>query len=85
MVEGNIVVQTGRVMKNLAAILDASGSSLDLVVKTTVYLADLNDFTAVNEAYGGFFSNEPPARATVQVSKLPKGAGVEIDAIAVRR
>jgi len=85
LVQGDIVAQTDRVMKNLAAILQASGASLDSVVKTTVYLASLDDFGAVNETYGKYFKSDPPARATVQVARLPKGAGVEIDAIALRR
>ena len=84
LVEGDIAAQTDRVMKNLSAILEAAGSSLDKVVKTTVYLADLNDFTVMNETYGKYFKADPPARATVQVAKLPKGAAVEIDAIAVK-
>ena len=85
LVEGDIAAQTRRVMKNLGAILEAAGSSLDQVVKTTVYLVDLNDFTSVNEAYGAYFKADPPARATVQVARLPKGAGVEIDAVALVR
>jgi len=84
LVEGDIVAQTDRVMRNLAAILEAAGSSLPNVLKTTVYLANLDDFQAVNETYGRHFQSDPPARATVQVARLPKGAGVEIDAIALR-
>jgi 2-iminobutanoate/2-iminopropanoate deaminase len=84
LIEGDIAAQTDRVMKNLSAILEAAGSSLDKVVKTTVYLADLDDFTVMNETYGRYFKADPPARATVQVAKLPKGAAVEIDAIAVK-
>ncbi|HZI94479.1 MAG TPA: RidA family protein [Patescibacteria group bacterium] len=83
-VDGDIAAQTDRVMKNLAAILEAAGSSLDKVVKTTVYLADLGDFEVMNKTYGKYFTGDPPARATVQVAKLPKGAALEIDAIAVR-
>ena len=84
LIDGDIAAQTDRVMKNLAAILEAAGSSLDKVVKTTVYLADLGDFDVMNTTYGKYFTADPPARATVQVAKLPKGAALEIDAIAVR-
>ncbi|HEY3176661.1 MAG TPA: RidA family protein [Candidatus Polarisedimenticolia bacterium] len=84
MIEGSVTAQTDRVMSNLKAILEAAGSSLDRVVKTTVYLADLNDFEEVNRAYGSYFTSDPPARATVQVARLPKGAVLEIDAIAIR-
>ncbi len=70
-------------MKNLQAVLEAAGASLDAVVKTTIYLADLQDFAHVNEVYGRFFTGAPPARATIQVAGLPRGAQVEIDAIAV--
>ena len=82
MVEGGIKVQTERVLQNLEAVLTAGGASLRSVVKTTVYLVDLADFPAMNGVYGTFFPEEPPARATVQVAKLPAGALVEIDAIA---
>ena len=81
-VEGGIEAQTERVLRNLEAVLAAGGASLARVVKTTVYLADLADFPRMNEVYGRFFSNQPPARATVQVAKLPAGALLEIDAIA---
>lgn len=84
-VEGGIEAQTERVLRNIQAILEAGGSSMDKVVKTTVFLADLSEFEAMNKVYGRFFEGgEPPARATVQVSRLPKGAGVEIDAIALK-
>ena len=83
LVKGDITAQTERVMRNLSAILEAAGSSLDQVVKTTVYLADLDDFGAMNEVYARFMGNHRPARATVQVARLPGNAGVEIDAIAV--
>jgi 2-iminobutanoate/2-iminopropanoate deaminase len=76
--------QTVQALENLAAILDAADSSLDRVVKTTVYLADMGDFPAVNEAYGKFFTEGFPARATVQVAKLPLGGLVMIDAISIR-
>jgi len=82
MVEGGIEAQTERVLRNLEAVLAAGGSSLSKVVKTTVYLADLGDFPAMNAVYGKFFPSLPPARATVQAAKLPAGAKVEIDAIA---
>lgn len=83
LVGGDIRGQTERVLKNLEAILEAAGSSLAAVVKTTVFLADLNDFAAMNEVYARFFPQPPPARATVQVARLPKEAKVEIDLIAV--
>lgn len=82
MVEGGIKVQTDRVLKNLEAVLTSGGASLRSVVKTTVYLVDLADFPAMNGVYGTFFPENPPARATVQVAKLPAGALVEIDGIA---
>ena len=82
MVEGGIKVQTERVLQNLEAVLTSGGASLRSVVKTTVYLADLADFPAMNGVYGTFFPAPPPARATVQVAKLPAGALVEIDAVA---
>ena len=74
--------QTERVLKNLAAVLEAAGSSLGQVVKTTVFLRDLNDFAKVNEVYARFFSEQPPARATVQVARLPRDVSVEIEVIA---
>ena len=83
MVEGSIAQQTERVIENLKGILEASGSSLPHVVKTTVFLKDLNDFAAMNEVYGRYFSSHPPARATVEVSALPKGARIEIELIAL--
>jgi len=82
MVGGGIEGQTERVLRNLAAVLESGGSSLRAVVKTTVFLVDLADFPAMNAVYGRFFPEEPPARATVQVVKLPAGALVEIDAVA---
>jgi 2-iminobutanoate/2-iminopropanoate deaminase len=82
MVDGGIEAQTERVLRNLEAVLEAGGASLAKVVKTTVYLADLGDFPAMNAVYGKFFREHPPARATVQAAKLPAGARVEIDAIA---
>ena len=82
MVDGDIAAQTHRVFANLKAILDAAGASFDHVVRTTVYLADMNDFATVNEIYGTYFSSPAPARATVQAARLPKDARVEIDLIA---
>lgn len=82
-VEGGIREQTERVMNNLSAVLQAAGSSLDRVVKTTVFLADLGDFADMNETYGRFFGEAPPARSTVQVSRLPRDVRVEIDVIAL--
>jgi 2-iminobutanoate/2-iminopropanoate deaminase len=84
-VEGGIANQTERVLKNLAAVLDAAGSDLELVVKTTVYLADMGEFTQMNEIYGRFFAVVPPARSTVEVSRLPKDVRVEIDVIALEK
>lgn len=82
-VPGDIRAQTERVLKNLEAVLAAAGSSMDAVVKTTVYLTDLGDFAAMNEVYARFFPQAPPARATVEVRRLPKDVKVEIDLIAV--
>lgn len=84
-VAGGIAEQTEQVLKNLAALLEASGSSLDQVLKTTVFLADMEEFAAMNEIYGRFFTEEPPARATVQASRLPRDARIEIEAIALAR
>ncbi len=83
MAAGGIAEQTERVLLNLKGVLEAAGGGLDNVVKTTVYLADMAQFVAMNEVYARFFTDEPPARATVQVAALPKNALVEIDAIAV--
>lgn len=84
-VEGDIAVQTGRVLDSLAAVLSAAGSDLAHVVKTSVFLADLNDFTAMNETYALRFGEHRPARSTIEAGKLPRGAKIEIDCIAVRR
>ncbi|MEX0737522.1 MAG: RidA family protein [Bacteroidota bacterium] len=84
MVEGDIKVQTRQVLKNLEAVLRAGGSSLSSVVKTTVFLKNFNDFAAMNEVYAEFFSGSAPARSTVEVSRLPKDAKVEIEAVAVK-
>ncbi|MGB3717905.1 MAG: RidA family protein [Candidatus Promineifilaceae bacterium] len=83
MVEGDSAAQTRQVMGNLQAILEAAGSSLDKVVKTTVFLQDMDDFAQMNGIYGQFFEGDPPARSTVQVAGLPLGALVEIEAIAL--
>jgi 2-iminobutanoate/2-iminopropanoate deaminase len=82
-VAGGISEQTEQVLHNLAEVLAAAGSSFAQVVKTTVYLADMNDFAAMNEVYGRYFTTEPPARATVQAARLPRDARVEIDVIAM--
>lgn len=79
---GGIREQTRQVITNLRAVLEASGSGLDKVVKTTVYIVRMSDFPLVNEVYAEFFQNDPPARACVEVSALPKGAEVEVEAIA---
>ncbi|MDQ2856914.1 MAG: RidA family protein [Acidobacteriota bacterium] len=82
-VEGGIAEQTEQVLKNLSAVLEAAGSSLDRVVKTTVFLADMFEFAQMNDVYGKFFSDKPPARATVEAARLPRDARVEIEAIAI--
>jgi 2-iminobutanoate/2-iminopropanoate deaminase len=81
-IAGDIEAQTHRVFQNIRAILAAAGGSFDQVVRTTVFLADMNDFAAMNSVYGTYFASPAPARATVQVSRLPKDARVEIDVIA---
>jgi 2-iminobutanoate/2-iminopropanoate deaminase len=81
-IAGDIAAQTHRIFQNIGEILKAGGASFDHVVRTTVFLADMNDFAAMNDAYGTFFSSPFPARATVQVSRLPKDARIEIDVIA---
>jgi 2-iminobutanoate/2-iminopropanoate deaminase len=82
-VAGGVAAQTERALKNLSAVLAAAGSSLEKAVKTTVYLKDMSDFAAMNEVYGKFWKTAPPARATVEVARLPKDALVEIDVVAV--
>ena len=82
-VAGTVAEQTHRVFKNLAAVLEAAGSSLDQVVKTTVFLADMKEFTEMNEVYATFFTGPPPARATVAAAGLPRDARVEIEAVAL--
>jgi reactive intermediate/imine deaminase len=84
LVDGDIAAQTKRVMENLGAVLAAAGCGFGDVVRTTIYLVDLGHFAKVNETYGAFFESPYPARATVQVAALPKGAQVEIDAVAVK-
>ena len=84
MVQGYVRAQAERVMENLSAVLSGAGASFATVVKATIFLADLNDFAAVNEVYGKRFPNAPPARSTVQVAALPKGARVEIDLVAMK-
>ena len=83
MVDGDISVQTDRVMRNLAALLEAAGAGFEHVVRTTVFLADMNEFAAMNAVYGKYVVDPPPARATVQVARLPRDVKVEIDVIAV--
>jgi len=83
MIEGGIEAQTRQVMQNLSAVLEAAGSNLSNVVKTTIYVIDLADFAIINQVYGSFFEVDPPARSTVQVAALPLGAQVEIEVVAV--
>lgn len=83
LVPGDARIQTKRVMENIKAVLAAAGSSMDKVVKTTVFLRDLNDFGPMNEIYGEYFQENPPARSTVQVAKLPRDAVVEIEVVAL--
>ena len=80
---GSIADMTRQSLKNVIAVLEAAGSSAAKIVKTTVFLTDLNDFAAMNEAYAAFFEKEPPARSCVQVARLPRDARIEIEAIAV--
>ncbi|MEW6209791.1 MAG: RidA family protein [Acidobacteriota bacterium] len=82
-ITGTIAQQTERVLNNLKAVLEAAGSSLSRVVKTTVYLKDMNDFAEMNAAYGKFFGEVPPARSTIEAARLPRDARVEIDVIAL--
>jgi len=81
-IEGDVAAQTERVLENLKAVLEAAGSSLGRVLKTTVYLKDLGEFARMNEVYGRYFPENPPARATVEVARLPRDARVEIEAVA---
>ena len=83
LVEGGITKQTSRVLDNLKAVLEASGSSLGQVLKTTVFMKDLSEFAAMNEVYSHYFGENPPARATVEASRLPRDVRVEIECVAV--
>jgi 2-iminobutanoate/2-iminopropanoate deaminase len=83
LIEGDVVAQTERVLKNLTAVLQDAGSSLENVVKTTVFLKSMGDFAAMNETYAKFFTHNPPARSTVEAARLPKDVLVEIDVIAL--
>lgn len=82
LVRGDVTVQTGQVMRNIAAVLEAAGTGFDRVIKTTIFLADMADFAAVNAVYGGCFSDHKPARSTVAVKDLPRGALIEIEVVA---
>ncbi len=83
LVEGDIAIQTTRVLDNLSAVLTACGASLESVVKTTVYIKDMGEFARMNEVYGKYFAANPPARSTVEAARLPRDVRVEIDAIAI--
>ena len=82
-VSGGVAEQTEQVLRNLSAVLEAAGTGLERVVKTTVFLADMNDFAAMNEVYGRYFNEKPPARATIEAARLPRDARVEIEAVAL--
>ena len=84
LIDGDVRAQTQRALENLAAVLDAAGSSLAQVVKTTVFLTTMSNFAAMNEVYAGYFTGDPPARSTVAVAELPRNALVEVEAIALR-
>lgn len=83
LIEGDARAQTERVLKNVQAVLEAAGSSLNQVIKTTVFLADMNDFAAMNEVYASFFGETRPARSTVQAARLPRDVSVEIEVVAL--
>ena len=83
LIEGGIEAQTRQVMENLAKVLEAAGTGLENVVKTTIFVTNLGDFGAINEVYGSFFGSNPPARSTVQVAALPLGANIEIEVVAI--
>ena len=85
LVPGDVRIQTKRVMENIKAILEGAGSSLANVVKTTVFLREMNDFGAMNEIYGSYFQEDPPARSTFQVAKLPRDGAVEIEVVALAK
>ncbi|HXW93321.1 MAG TPA: RidA family protein [Terriglobales bacterium] len=82
-IKGDVAAQTDRVLKNLSFVLKAAGTGLEKVVRTTVFLKNMDDFAAMNEAYGKYFTSAPPARSTVEVARLPKDVLVEIDVIAI--
>jgi len=82
-IAGDVAAQTERVLKNVSAILTAAGSSLEKVVRTTIFLKNMNDFAAMNEVYGRYFTSTPPARSTVEVARLPKDVLLEIDVVAI--
>ncbi len=82
-VEGDIAIQTARVLDNLSAVLEACGASLENVLKTTVFIKDMGEFARMNEVYGRYFAANPPARSTVEAARLPRDVRVEIDAIAI--
>ena len=84
LIDGDVQAETRQAMENLGKVLEAGGASFDTVVKTTVFMTDMNDYVAVNEVYGEYFSDSPPARSAVQVAALPAGAAVEIEAVAVK-
>lgn len=84
LISGSVEDETRRVLDNLRAVLEAAGTSLDRIVKTTIFLADMNDFASVNTVYGSYFPGDPPARSTVQVARLPRDVRVEIEAVALR-
>jgi 2-iminobutanoate/2-iminopropanoate deaminase len=83
LISGDIAAQTERALQNISGILEAAGSSIGQVIKTTVFLKDMNDFAAMNEVYGRYFTANPPARSTVEVARLPKDVLVEIEVIAL--
>ena len=83
LIQGDVVAQTDRILKNLTAVLQQAGSSLDKAVKTTVFLKNMGDFAAMNEAYAKYFTSNPPARSTVEAARLPREVLVEIDVIAL--
>ena len=83
LVEGDIAIQTARVLDNLSAVLEACGASLENVLKTTVFIKDMGEFARMNEVYGRYFAANPPARSTVEAARLPRDVRVEIDAIAI--
>ncbi len=85
LIEGDVVAQAKRVFENLKAVLEAAGSDLEHVVKTTIFLKDMNDFARVNEIYAEYFGKAAPARSTVQVARLPKDVAIEVDCIAEKK